>query len=727
MHSRHRRQVGGAGGRAPGARRSTRRSSPTSATTSTTSSACATSGCRSAWPTPIRPRRSSRASSRGGAAATAPSARSATPSCARVERRHHEAEAQRCRVSRIGRGRRPAEPTRRTARAGNRHAGSPAVDPVGTQRLEPAAEPDSCPRSSTSGVHVVIVSPFASDPVLRRGVRAATAWTSRRFRRGTRPSAERVVDSVLSEAFLRQSGLEAVRLQRDRARLLDPWRGRSHACGDQGRVVTRCRCRGGRWFQRRARLEPRAAHRRAASRGIGRAGRHGVGRLFHGRSAAHLRRASGTACRSSAWISAGTTSSSKYHTILPVDRARRLERGHAPAGRALPRLPASRTCLGGRARRSSTRTSRICSCRRARRFWPLRDVARRPCARHGGDGTAQRLPVHALADRHHRRRDRPRSRSAGPAHLLVRVHPRDDLGALSPVRGTPARDDREADRASRRCAGHTPSSISSRRRGTDRRHLAATLAYSDVLVNFASTTTIEACVFDTPVINVGFDEAGRPARAVVDPAVLPLRALPAGRRDGGGSDRRRALTRSIDALRAYLADRSRDQRREARARRTSLSVSGWGRRSAAVPGRARRARRAARRTRRRLMPNGRGHPSRLSPPLGSRAHARRNWAGCCSCGTTARASVRRSSDRVWAVGQQLLSRTCRWCSSAGQLGLGGDKDPAATRCTRCFGLLIWQMFWDGLFSRAVDRPADARRAGRESRFPLESVLVAGCS
>src|SRR5439155_12088299 len=39
----------------------------------------------------------------------------------------------------------------------------------------------------------------------------------------------------------------------------------------------------------------------------------------------------------------------------------------------------------------------------------------------------------------------------------------------------------------------------------DRRHLAATLAHSNVIVNVASTTTLEACVFDTPVVNVGFD------------------------------------------------------------------------------------------------------------------------------------------------------------------------------------------------------------------------------
>lgn len=36
-------------------------------------------------------------------------------------------------------------------------------------------------------------------------------------------------------------------------------------------------------------------------------------------------------------------------------------------------------------------------------------------------------------------------------------------------------------------------------------HLAETLMHSDVVINIASTITIEACIFDTPVVNIGFD------------------------------------------------------------------------------------------------------------------------------------------------------------------------------------------------------------------------------
>jgi CDP-glycerol glycerophosphotransferase (TagB/SpsB family) len=37
------------------------------------------------------------------------------------------------------------------------------------------------------------------------------------------------------------------------------------------------------------------------------------------------------------------------------------------------------------------------------------------------------------------------------------------------------------------------------------RHLADTLFHSDVVLNVASTLAIEASIFDTPVVNIGFD------------------------------------------------------------------------------------------------------------------------------------------------------------------------------------------------------------------------------
>ena len=44
---------------------------------------------------------------------------------------------------------------------------------------------------------------------------------------------------------------------------------------------------------------------------------------------------------------------------------------------------------------------------------------------------------------------------------------------------------------------------------SDQVHLANTLFHADVLVNYGSTTTIEACIYDTPVVNVAYD-AGDP-------------------------------------------------------------------------------------------------------------------------------------------------------------------------------------------------------------------------
>jgi hypothetical protein len=40
------------------------------------------------------------------------------------------------------------------------------------------------------------------------------------------------------------------------------------------------------------------------------------------------------------------------------------------------------------------------------------------------------------------------------------------------------------------------------------KHLGDTLCHADVVVNVASTITIEACIFDTPVVNINFDGPG---------------------------------------------------------------------------------------------------------------------------------------------------------------------------------------------------------------------------
>lgn len=79
---------------------------------------------------------------------------------------------------------------------------------------------------------------------------------------------------------------------------------------------------------------------------------------------------------------------------------------------------------------------------------------------------------------------------------------------------------------------------------------------------------------------------------------------------------------------------------------------------------------------------------------------------------------------VWAVGQQLLSYLPMVLVGS-QLGLGRGSSSAGYAVRSVFGLLIWQMFWDG-----VSAPQWIGRRMRslltETNVPTESVLVAGC-
>ncbi|HEX7861505.1 MAG TPA: CDP-glycerol glycerophosphotransferase family protein [Verrucomicrobiae bacterium] len=85
-----------------------------------------------------------------------------------------------------------------------------------------------------------------------------------------------------------------------------------------------------------------------------------------------------------------------------------------------------------------------------------------------------------------------------PVQLLVRLHPKDNFEPYDQFKGkagiviqTPGR------------RGNTNDSWNPTR--SDMYELAETMKYSDVVVNIASTTTIDAACFDTPVVNVAFD------------------------------------------------------------------------------------------------------------------------------------------------------------------------------------------------------------------------------
>jgi len=83
-----------------------------------------------------------------------------------------------------------------------------------------------------------------------------------------------------------------------------------------------------------------------------------------------------------------------------------------------------------------------------------------------------------------------------PAQLLVRLHPYqspDDYEALNGQPGV--------------VVEHPAGNVKEVRDNylLDHQHLANTLFHADVVVNYASTTTIEACVYDTPVVNIAYD------------------------------------------------------------------------------------------------------------------------------------------------------------------------------------------------------------------------------
>jgi hypothetical protein len=102
-------------------------------------------------------------------------------------------------------------------------------------------------------------------------------------------------------------------------------------------------------------------------------------------------------------------------------------------------------------------------------------------------------------------------RFRGPAQLLVRVHPRDDLATYERFRGKPDVIVEKPFRETMVAEGSNvdPSSA-------DRRHLANTLQHSDVVVNVHSTIAIEAAIVDTPVVNIAFD--GQEPRDFLDSA-----------------------------------------------------------------------------------------------------------------------------------------------------------------------------------------------------------------
>ena len=89
-----------------------------------------------------------------------------------------------------------------------------------------------------------------------------------------------------------------------------------------------------------------------------------------------------------------------------------------------------------------------------------------------------------------------------PADLLVRLHPRDDIRHYESYRGRPHV---VVEKAFRSTAARSGDGMDVDFMSENTRHLADTLFHSDVVLNVASTLAIEASIFDTPVVNIGFD------------------------------------------------------------------------------------------------------------------------------------------------------------------------------------------------------------------------------
>ncbi len=87
------------------------------------------------------------------------------------------------------------------------------------------------------------------------------------------------------------------------------------------------------------------------------------------------------------------------------------------------------------------------------------------------------------------------------AQVLVRLHPRDDLDAYRQFQQVPGVIIEKPFRSTVKAGDGLAVDVTAE----SQQHLADTMRHSDVVVNVASTIAIEAAIFDTPVVNIGFD------------------------------------------------------------------------------------------------------------------------------------------------------------------------------------------------------------------------------
>ncbi len=351
---------------------------------------------------------------------------------------------------------------------------------------------------------IVILSPFVVDP--RFTAEFAHPRVAFEALDPHRPAGlERAIDSIVGEKFLRETRLVAARLERDRDRLLAPSLGRRTLAAVKTAAAALPVSRRT-WCGLAGAVTPRARYAALIREyGPSLVVTSTAGFLDAETPLIHAARRAGVPV----WgVDLGWDSlSSRRRAILPVDRLVVWNEEMRRAAVAYHDLTAARVGLSGAVPFDA--------------FFGRQDLpARDEFLRGLGADPARRLVTLATAPPDvYPTTDRlagslaqavAEDRLGPPAQLLVRVHPRDDLERYRGLAGRPAVLVEQPISRLDGVSGTLPCDLVTPTT-RDRVHLAATLARSDVIVTFASTTTIEACVFDTPVVNVGFDaEDGLP-------------------------------------------------------------------------------------------------------------------------------------------------------------------------------------------------------------------------
>jgi CDP-glycerol glycerophosphotransferase (TagB/SpsB family) len=346
---------------------------------------------------------------------------------------------------------------------------------------------------------VVLLSPLAQDTAIKVEVEQTGALLEplHPYQPGRM---ERLVDSIASEQFLRATRLTAVRLQRDRARLMRTRRPHPLLLAAKT-AVCRLPIHRSTWYALGQRANQTRPYRRLFDRlqpelvatSTGGFVLSEVPLIYEAR-----RRGVPVVAIDLGWDNL----SSKYHTIQPVDQlAVWNELMRAEAERYHGYTPEQVHITGTpqfdayfKRRDLPTRDEFMASIGADpnRRLVTLATTA---AGTYGSTHRIVELLANAIA-----------ADQLGPAaQLLVRLHPRDRMEHYAPVANRRFVLIERSGEVRRAVDGISELDAVYPSRA-DRAHLAATLAHSDVVINFASTTTIEACIFDTPVVNIGFDD-----------------------------------------------------------------------------------------------------------------------------------------------------------------------------------------------------------------------------